>query len=131
MRVMICENTDCMYYKPGEGECTADYIRVGDYDYGCNEYYPYTDLEEYQSEFYKHIVKGGKHYKEKCRGKRIEYKDLVLFTETHPLWIRHCTEERTGICVGSLADLEGRYERAIELLKNAPDVKDLPDKPED
>lgn len=130
---VFCENADCLYCY--DGECRKeDFITVGvDIDCGCEDYLCYLDSPEYQSEYYARVKgKDGKIYKRKLYGKRIEYKDIVLYTDSHPSpnWNVVITEEKTGLLAGYLDEIEKHYEKIVETCKDISDVRELPDEPE-
>ncbi len=132
MSIVYCLNVDCIHCVDEVCRKCSD-IRVGcDFECGCEDYSNYMDTAEYQSEYYK-CVKGndGKVYKSKRKGKRVEYKDLVFFTENHPASVKNCTEEKTGYWIGDLKVVKDKYDKIVEMIKGIPDVRELPDVPEE
>lgn len=129
---VYCDNMECIHRAYGNRCCKSSDIRVGDlYECGCEDYLDYMGAADYQREYYKCVKdKDGNVYKRKSEGKRVEYKDLVLYTEDHPASTQFFTEEKTGYWIGNLDVIKVKYDTIIEMIKDLPDVTGLPDEPE-
>lgn len=127
---VYCSNADCIHC--ADAECTKMDIRVGcDFEYGCEDYSNYMGAAEYQNEYYKCVRgKDGNVYKFKCKGKRVEYRDLILYTSDFPSGESYI-EEKTGYWLGNLKVVKDKYEKIVETIKGMPNVRELPDEPEE
>ena len=129
MSRVYCSNVDCIHC--ADAECTkVDSICVGwGCKHGCEDYCSYISTAEYQNEYYKCVRgKDGNVYKLKCKGKRVEYKDLILYTSDSPPGESY-TERKTGYWLSDLKFVNDKYEKIVETIKGMPNVLELPDTP--
>lgn len=124
MTDVICDTRKCLYWR--NGLCTQSSLELS---YGkCVDYAddPYTDGEDYQTEYFKSRVDG-----KRCRahGKRIIINGEEFFTEdddrNDDSFVR-LTHARTGVYAGSIERVKERWEEILERAAKYPDVTALP-----
>lgn len=134
MPTVICGNNMCLYNDDFEGKCTYDGCIYAEEE--CEAFKSYRDETEYQEEYWMACEKHGEKYRTKHYGKRIEIKDLILYTQDRlppqELWGDpragiHCTEKKTGIGL-SLHNVfnSKNYEAILKAVRDFPNVMDLP-----
>lgn len=130
MTKVYCYNNDCVYLDTCSGLCNAGVVSIGDgFEGGCDTFVPYYNNAEYGEKFFIAVGERGKASMKAVRyGKRIEYNGRTFYTTDRITddGIYGLTDKRTGLYVAKMYQLEGRWERFLELEKNLPDVESYP-----
>ena len=135
MPTVICPNNYCIYNDDFEGICKyGGTIHAAE---ECVAFTSYRDQEDYQEEYWHACLREGKKFRRKAKGKRIEVRGLVLYTEDRlppeeawadTLTSVYCTEEETGmgLSLNKVFHPES-YERILKYKRESQKVLDLPE----
>ena len=138
MPTVVCPNNMCLYNDDFKGICTYDGCIHAEEE--CEAFTSYREESEYQEEFWIACEADGKRYRTKHRGKRVEIKGLILYTQDRlppeeywddPRASIHCTEKETGygLSLHNVFDPE-KYECILKHKREFPNVMTLPEKTE-
>ena len=130
MTHVTCSNIDCIHCNQSNFLCEMDVIQLGEEFFaGCDTYKNYRETKEYSEKYCICVkTKDGCRAKAQRLGKRIEYKDKVFFTHerVNDDGTYGVTEEEPGLYAGEYRQLEERYDRICEQIRNEAKVIDLP-----
>jgi len=132
-----CECFDCIY-NVDPVQCTFkglrniavlhkddshDFFLSSDDKSTCNEFLDYRDTEDYQTVFWKSVLKNHKNVRIQAKGKKIVIDGRIYFSDTKE-W-DHMTDERTGMLfIRNQIDKIPEFIKS-EKYKNIPDVMTL------
>ena len=128
---VICNESWCRYWS--EDGCVAEEIRVffdGKYEGECQTRDDYSNAPEYQVPFW--MRKQDRYCNEvkiALRGKRLAYRERIFYTRDKVTAdeLFAVVDEETGICIGTYADLEERYDDLLRFEKIVKKLEDLPE----
>lgn len=131
MPKVICNDKWCRYWS--EDGCVADEVRFlfdSQYEEACQTYENYANAPEYRETFWlRRQDDDSTEMKIALNGKRVEYKGRIFYTRDK---VRKdgnydVVDGATGICIGTYADLEERYDDLLRFEKIVKKLEDLPE----
>lgn len=123
--MIYCWASDCVHFH--NGYCVLDEISISDDFHQCEDYMDYTDTDEYKTEFWRAVIKDGKTYKRKDKGRRAEENGIVFYYWSKELEPEtNIIEEKTGRMArySKLNDISNVIQ---DILNEQGNVKDLPE----
>ncbi len=123
--MIYCWASECVHFH--NGYCVLDVISISDDFHQCEDYMDYTDTDEYKTEFWRAVIKDGKIYKRKDKGRRAEENGIVFYYWAKELEPEtNIIEEKTGRMArySKLNDISNAIQ---DILNEQGNVKDLPE----
>ena len=121
--MICCWASDCVHFH--NGYCVLDKISISDDFHQCEDYVDYADTDEYKTEFWRAVIKDGKIYKRKDKGRRVEENGIVFYYWAKELEPEtNIIEEKTGRMArySKLNDISNAIQ---DILNEQGNVKDL------
>ena len=126
---VYCNNTECTGYV--DGECTRDFINIGDNECDvCEDYEHYSETADYQHEFYICVkAKDGRKAKAVKKGKPIEINGVIFYTtdDDRRTDFMMVTDVKTGLIINfSMLQVDKWWQMYLEESQKQPDVRSCP-----
>lgn len=121
---LYCDKSECVHC--GEQCCEADCCFLDEDGY-CTTFEDYTDLPQYQSEYFAAVqVDKNTIGKLRKQGRKIIINGYTFYSEDNYETRKdnvYVTEERTGYSVGTVKRLKEKWDVFVELCAKLPDIK--------